>query len=64
MLKLVAIEPEKIAEIRNALSIINLVTGTIDYRYPARAENNLVTIREQVKRIDRLLPQIKFEGVK
>ncbi len=64
MLQLVAIELEKIAEIRNALTIINLVTGTIDYHYPLKAQNNLATVREQVKRIDKLLPDVKFKGGK
>ncbi len=55
----VAIDSQKIAEIRNALTIINLVTGTIDYHYPLKAKNNLATVREQVKRIDKLLPDVK-----
>ncbi len=64
MSQLVVIDSEKIAEIRNALTIINLVTGTIDYHYPLKAQNNLATVREQVKRIDKLLPDVKFKGGK
>jgi len=60
----IKMDSEDIAEIRNALTIINLVTGTIDYHYPLKAENNLATVREQVKRIDKLLPDVKFEGGK
>lgn len=55
------IDSEDIAEIKNALTVISLSAGTIDYHYPAKAEENLVVIREQVKRIDRLLPRIAFE---
>ncbi|GAH17392.1 unnamed protein product [marine sediment metagenome] len=47
---------EEIAEIRNAVRVINLAAETVDYHYPARIESNLVEIREQVKRIDKLLP--------
>lgn len=64
MLQLVAIDSEKIAEIRNALQVIQLAARTIDYHYPAKPEDNLITIREQVSRIDKLLPQVKFEGGK
>ena len=64
MSQLVAIDSEKIAKSRNALTVINLVTGTIDYHYPLKAQNNLATVREQVKRIDKLLPDVKFKGVK
>lgn len=53
---MVEIDSQKIVEIRNALTIITLVTGTIDYHYPLKAEDNLVTVKEQVKRIDSLLP--------
>jgi len=52
----------KIAEIRNALASINLAAETIDYHYPAKAEDNLVIIRDQVTRIDKLLPDVNFEG--
>ena len=58
---MVEIDSEAIAEIRNALTIITLVTGTIDYHYPVKAEDNLVTVREQVRRINNLLPPVKFE---
>ena len=60
----VKMDSEDIAEIRNALTIINLVTGTINYHYPIKAESNLATVREQVKRIAKLLPVVKFEGGK
>ncbi len=57
----VTIDSEKIAEIRNALQVINLSAGMIDYHYPAKALEKLDIIKEQVKRIDGLLPQVKFE---
>jgi len=60
----IKMDSEDIAEIKNALTVITLSTETIDYHYPAKAENNLVTIREQVKRIDKLLPKVAFEGGK
>ena len=52
---------EKIAEIRNALTIISLSAETTN---SDNAVYKVETIREQVKRIDRLLPRIKFEGGK
>ncbi len=60
----IKIDSEDIAEIKNALTVISLSAETVDYHYPAKAEDNLVTIREQVKRIDKLLPKVKFEGGK
>lgn len=48
---------KKIAEIRNALASINLAAETIDYHYPAKAEDNLIIIREQVARIDKILSE-------
>ena len=58
----VIMDSEDIAEIKNALTAILLASGTIDYHYPAKAEDNLVTIRNQVKRIDKLLPKVAWEG--
>ena len=58
----VRIDSEDIAEIKNALTAISLGASTIDYHYPAKAEDNLVTIRNQVKRIDKLLPKVAWEG--
>ncbi len=55
----IKIDSEDIATIRNALTIINLVAGTVNYHYPIKAESNLATVREQVKRIDKLLPDVK-----
>lgn len=46
---------KKIAEIRDALTKIDLAAEAIDYHYPVKAENGLITIREQVKRIDKIL---------
>ncbi len=60
----IKIDSEDIATIRNALASINLAAETIDYHYPAKAEDNLKIIREQVARIDKLLPVIKFEREK
>ena len=60
----IKMDSKDIEKIRDALTIINLVTGTIDYHYPLKAKNNLATVREQVKRIDKLLPVVKFEGGK
>ena len=58
----VRMDSEDIAEIRNALTAISLGAGTIDYHYPAKAEERLKIIREQIERIDKLLPKVSFEG--
>ena len=60
----VTVDSEVIAEVRNALTIIGIAIETVDYHYPAKTENDLVIARGQVKRIDKLLPKVKFEGGK
>ena len=61
-MSMIKIDSEDIATIKNALTAISLVTGTIDYSYPFKAEEKLKIIAEQVKRIDRLLPIVAFEA--
>ena len=63
MLNLIAIEPETIAEIRNALQVIQ---GNAELLTVAKAnsDNRLDRIISEVKRIDGLLPSVKFEGEK
>ncbi len=41
---------KEIAEIKDALTKIDLAAEAIDYHYPIKAENGLITIREQVKK--------------
>ena len=53
---------EKIAEIRNALHIINLTAELIKTGIPAGDKAGMIT--NEVKRIGKLLPVIKFEGGK
>jgi len=62
MIKLFAISPEKILEIKNTLTIIKLeadiLFGRLKY---VRDENGPKEIIKQVERIDGLLPAIKYE---
>jgi len=58
----VIMDSEDIAEIKNALTAISLGASTIDYHYPLKAEERLEIIRQQVKRIDKLLPKVAWEG--
>jgi len=58
----VKIDSEDIAEIKNALTAISLVAQGIDYSYPYKAGEKLKIISEQVKRIDKLLPKVAWEG--
>jgi len=58
MLQLVAIEPKKIAEIKDALRELLLEAQNI--QLPMTRQD----IIKQVERIDKLLPDVKFEGGK
>ncbi len=62
MSKLIKIDSEKIAEIRNALQVISLSAGTVEYQYPLKAVEKLAVIEKQVERISMLLPQVEFES--
>ncbi len=57
----VTIDSEKIAEIRNALQIITGDAEVISYSSFRECDNRARDIVEQVKRIDKLLPQVEFE---
>ncbi len=59
MSQLVAIDSEKIAEIRNALTIIR---GNAEFLVDEPYVNEPQRIIEQVKKIDKLLPDVKFKG--
>lgn len=61
MIRLIAMSPETIAEIRNALQVIQLNAEVIPYDSFREVDNKTREIIEQVKRIDGLLPQVKFE---
>ena len=57
----VTIDSEKIAEVRNALQVIQLNADLIGHPQQAfHVLRSQITI--QVKRIDKLLPVVKFEG--
>jgi len=58
MIRLVAVSPETIAEIRDALQII---LGEADEIY-RKVYHTPSILKSQVKRIDKLLPDVKFEG--
>jgi len=57
MPKPITIDPEKIVEIRNALQVIQF-NNQRELSYIKMSKN----ITEQVKRIDKLLPQVRFEN--
>ncbi len=64
---MVKIDSEKVAEVRNALQIIMSEAQLIIYKkdiYHVEEcfANRLDIIIKQVKRIDKLLPPVKFEG--
>ena len=63
MLHLVAIEAEKIAEIRNALKIILGEIGLVGSMDSSTVEH-IMNMIPQVERIDKLLPVVNFEGGK
>ncbi len=60
------IDSEDIAEIRNALQIIQGNAQILFRRIPYNLHllNKPLDIINEVKRIDKLLPQVKFEGKK
>ena len=66
MSKLITIDPEKIAEIRCALQVIQLNAEIISADENVRRYliNRAEKIAQQVKRIDNLLPQVGFEKEK
>ena len=69
MLKLVAMKRKKIAEIKNSLAIISgqaQILLSIKTKVILNSEESvrLEEIIKQVDRIDRLLPDVKFEGDK
>ena len=55
---------EKVAEIRNILETIEEATRTPDYHYPDEIEDSMEIIRKSVEKVDKLLPDVKFEGGK
>lgn len=57
----VEIDSEAIATIRNSLTVIQLNAEMVR-RMKHLGHTELNTIIEQVKRIDKLLPQVRFEG--
>lgn len=57
----IKLDAEMITEIRNALTIINLAAQTIDIEKWGDMVRKTQVIEEQVKRIDKLLPQVEFE---
>lgn len=59
---MVEIDPETIAEVRNALQIIQGNAELIPSSEFVSRHKMMMDIVEQVKRIDSLLPQVKFEG--
>ncbi len=61
----IAVEVDKIADIRNALTIIQLNCQQVLGNWMSKDRVKMTkTVIEQVERIDKLLPVIKFEGVK
>jgi len=60
---IIKVDSEVIAEIRNALTVIQLNAESIFRRLKyIRDEKAPEEIVKQVKRIDSLLPPVKFEG--
>lgn len=60
----IRMDSEDVAEIKNALQVIQ---GTAELMRTITTEekrNAMIVIVKQVKRIDKLLPQVKFEGGK
>ncbi len=61
----VAVEVDKIADIRNALTIIQLNCQQVPGNWMSKDRVKMTkTVIEQVERIDKLLPVIKFEREK
>ena len=61
-MSIIKMDSEVIAEIKNALTVIQLNAQAGVSRI--KVSELMKGIVEQVKRIDRLLPKIKFEGGK
>ena len=64
-MSIVKIDSEVVAEIKNALCIIQLNAEIVEEKYIAtlfRPQRNCRIIIKQIKRIDSLLPKVKFEG--
>ena len=60
----VKMDSEDIAEIRNALQVIQLQAEALHLDLCGNALYKLDLLINQVKRIDKLLPVVNFEGVK
>ena len=60
----IKMDSEDIAEIRNVLEIIEDASRRGDPNDPNEIEEQMEIIRKSGKRIDKLLPVVKFEGVK
>ncbi len=61
----IKIDSEDIAEIRNALQVIQGNAEFLCRRFNyLKEDSSPKNIIKQVIRIDKLLPQVKFEGVK
>jgi len=56
----IKMDSEDIAEIMKALVLISLSAETMEFEYPFKVMEKRDVIMRQVKRIDSLLPPVKF----